>query len=411
MRDVGAELDEKEKKCLKISKEIYENMQVEILAETYTEVLLRNGNLLIDYRNVMEPSILPNQFAAFIDDMLLLNTMSTTRLITDPKWLTINEKKNPSLDQYQIPKGKYLHVKYKDTPCMSYDIMGRNTYGIYSISPLHRCVIPVWWKRQMIVIDVLHRARNVPREHHSISAEMFALDNYTGTPEEQHAAQLADAQAFITSYVNSIKEQAVDQGYATLDTVDIKMVNGNTNHLQTNELLKQIQNDIYTGLNVPSSIVNGKDAGSYASELVISNYVTAKVIQLAKKIKFVILKMIRDRIELIDPSLPILQLDIKLELVLAMNKLEQFRQLSLMAASGVFTEDELRAIVAYESLTEEQRTHLVSTGKIVVGGGLSPDVVSSNAQRAGDKEDGEYPDTPHSQESHTRDTSDEILRT
>jgi hypothetical protein len=427
LHDVGPTLEAKEAKCLKEAKKIYESMQVETLAETYTEVLLRNGNLLIDYRDVMKTSILPNQFVAFIDDLALLNTMSTTRLITDPKWLTVNEKKNPSLDQYQIPIGQYLHVKYKDTPCMSYDIMGRNTYGIYSISPLHRCIISTWWKRQIILMDVLNRARNVPREHHQISADMFSLDNYTGTPEQQHAAQMADAQAFITSYVNSIKEQAVDQGYATLDTVKIQMINGNTNHLQSNDLLKQIQNDIYTGLNVPSSIVNGKDAGSYASELVVSNYVTAKVIQLAKKIKFIILKMIRDRLELIDPTLPVDQLDIKLELVLAMNKLEQFRQLSLMAAAGVFTEDEIRAIVAYEALTDEQKKHIVSTGKITIGDpadtdestvpgepdvtGISPNNVAANQARAGDNKDGTYPDTPQSQSSHTRDASEEILRT
>lgn len=427
LKDVGITQDDKETKCLTEAKKIYEKIQAETLAETYAEVLLRNGNLYIDYRNIMKPSILPNQYVSFIDDLVLLNNKATTKLITEPNYLTINESENPALDTYYIPAENYIHVKYKDTPCMQYDNLGRNTYGIYSISPLHRCIIPVWWKRQIIIIDILHRARNVPREHHQISADLFSLDNYTGTPEEQRKAQLADAQSFISNYVNSIKEQAVDQGYASLDNIKISMVNNGSSHLMPNELLNQIQTDIYTGLNVPSSIVNGKNAGSYASELVISNYVTAKVMQLAKKIKFVILKLIRDRLEQIDPTFPVEKLDIKLELVLAMNKLEQFRQIALMASAGVFTEDEIRAIVAYEALTDEQRSKLVSTGKTVVGdpaeetdetklipgavGGLTPDQVSNNQSRAGDNKDGEYPDTPNSSSSHTRDPSENVMRT
>lgn len=421
---VGTEMDAKEQECYDAAKKIYETMRVDNLSESYAEVLMKNGNLYIDYRKILAPSILPNQYVTFIPDLKYKNSGSSV-LFTDPKYLIINEKLDSKLPTEVIDQKDYIHVKYKDTPVMAYDNMNRQTFGIYSISPLHRCIIPVWWKRTMLMIDTLIRSKIIPREHHQILSDIFSLDNYSGTPDQQRAAQAADVQAFINTYISTIKNQAVDQGYVTLDTVKIEMINSDIKYTEPNELLKQIQGDIYTGLNVPASIVNGKEAGSYASELVISNYVSSKVIQLAKKIKFVILKMIKDRLLKIDSSYPVDIIDIKLELVLAMNRLEAFRQLSLMVAAGVFTEDEIRAAVAFEMLTEEQRKHIVSTGKLLIGDtqkevpnepkaptgpgiGKSSENVAANEARIEDTTDN--PDTEQSTQSRTRDASENILR-
>lgn len=56
-KNVGEELDEKEEKCIKDAKKIYESMRVENIAEAYSEVIMTHGNLLIDYRNPLAPSI------------------------------------------------------------------------------------------------------------------------------------------------------------------------------------------------------------------------------------------------------------------------------------------------------------------------------------------------------------------
>jgi hypothetical protein len=388
---------------------------------------MTHGNLFIDYRNKLAPSILPNLYVTFIPDLQYRNSAAIA-LFTDPKYLVVNEQLKPQSPSYVINRGEYIHIKYKDSPVMAKDNLSRTTFGIYSISPLHRCIIPVWWKRQITMIDILLRAKMIPREHHQINAEIFSLEGYAGTPEQQRIAQAADVSMFIQNYINTIKNQAIDQGYITLDTVDIKTVGGDSKYLQSNELIKQLQGDIYTGLNVPASIVNGKEAGSYASELVISNYVSAKVIQLSKKIKFVILQMIRDRLLLIDPTYPVEIIDIKLELILAMNRLEAFRQLSLMVAAGVFTEDEIRGIVMFDSLTEEQREKIVSSGRIIIGDpgaepeeptmptatgekiGVTAANVAANASRGGGGEDAAYPDTDASAGSHTRDASENVMR-
>jgi len=426
-KDIGTDLEGKEEKCLKDAKKIYEAMRVDNMAEAYAEIIMTQGNLYIDYRDKLAPKILPNTLVTFIPDLQYRNNAAIV-LFTDPKYLIVNEQLKPQSPSYVINKEDYIHIKYKDSPVMAMDNLSRTTYGIYSVSPLHRCIIPVWWKRQITMIDILLRSKMIPREHHSIDAEIFSLEGYSGTPDEQRARQAADVQQFITNYINTIKNQAVDQGYVTLDTVAINNIGGDLKYLDSNELLKQIQGDIYTGLNVPASIVNGKDAGSYASELVISNYVSAKVIQIAKKVKFVVLNMIRDRLLLIDPTYPVEIVDIKLELILAMNRLEAFRQLSLMVAAGVFTQDEIRQIVAYDTLTDEQKEKIVSSGRIVIGDpgaepeepegptatgekiGATANNVAANAARGGNGTDAAYPDTDASAGSHTRDASEEILR-
>lgn len=423
-KEIGEELDEKEEKCLKDAKKIYETMRVDDMAEAYTEIIMTQGNLYIDYRNKLAPSILPNNLVTFIPDLMYRNSAAII-LFTDPKYLVVNEQLKPTSPSYLIDREQYIHIKYKDTPVMAMDNLNRTTFGIYSVSPLHRCIIPVWWKRQITMIDILLRSKMIPREHHSINAEIFSLEGYSGTPDEQRVKQAADVSQFISNYINTIKNQAIDQGYVTLDTVGIDNIGGDLKYLDSNELLKQIQGDIYTGLNVPASIVNGKDAGSYASELVISNYVSAKVIQIAKKIKFVVLNMIRDRLLLIDPTYPIDIVDIKLELILSMNRLEAFRQLSLMVAAGVFTQDEIRAIVAYDKLTDEQKEKIVSSGRIVIGDpgaepempnalgdkkGVTANNVSANAARGGGGDDAAYPDTDSSSSSHTRDASENVMR-
>jgi hypothetical protein len=321
----------------------------------------------------------------------------------------VNERGLSILTRQILPKEKFIHIKYKETPQMCTDIMGRRTYGIYAISPLHRTVISVWWKRQITILDVMARARSIPREHHKIDASVYSLDKYDGTSwTTKRAAAKADAESFMNSYVTNIANQAADQGYVTLDTVDIKQVGGEMGaHMDVNALISQIEDHIWTALNVPPSTVNGKGAGSYASELVISNYVSSKVVQIAKKIKPAMLFIIRERLKQIDPSLPVEKLDIDIKLSLAASEMEAHRQLALDANTGLFTEDELRASVGKDPRTKEQVPYTPPKGN---SAGASVSEVANNTTRGGDDENGSFPDTPQSDAQHTRDVSENVLR-
>ena len=159
------------------------------------------------------------------------------------------------------------------------------------------------------------------------------------------------------------------------------------------------------GLNVPQSMVNSSQAGSYASELVISNYVSSKVVQLAEKIRPVILKNIRDRIRLIDSSLPVDRLDIKLELNLANSKLELWRTAAIMASLGIFTDSEVRDMLGYEALRADQRNFIINTSA-----STSSKENVANSVKGGSSMTPDYPETSESDTSHVKDEGENVYR-
>jgi len=406
--NMGDETDENEKRMLALATEIMENMNMQNQFEALSEMLMTYGNAYLAINNDISLTIMPPEYITFIGNESEINNIDNSFIHTEANIMVLNEQSLNTFQRTLYPKGKFIHIKYKDTPVICNDRLGRRTFGIYATSPLHRTVLSVWWKRQITILDVLARSRSVPREHHSIKADVYSLDKYDGTSwTAKRLAAKADAESFMQSYVTTVAEQAPDQGYVTLDTVDIKQVGGEMGaHMDVNALISQIEDHIWTALNVPPSTVNGKGAGSYASELVISNYVSSKVVQIAKKIKPSMLYILRERIKQIDPTLPVEKLDIKIELSLAASEMEAHRQLAIMAATGLFTETELRESVGYNARTNDQVPYITPKGT----SGASTNQTAANAERGGDVDDGSYPDTPDSDSMHTRDVSENIVR-
>jgi hypothetical protein len=147
--------------------------------------------------------------------------------------------------------------------------------------------------------------------------------------------------------------------------------------------------------------VNGTGAGSYASELVISNYVSGKVVQIADKIKPTLLNLMKERLLAIDSSFPVAELDMKLELTMAASQMENVRQMTLMAAVPLFTENELRGKIGYEPLADDEHASIVTTKQA--------STANQKEETLGDQE-GTYPETSMSSEKHTRDAAENELR-
>jgi len=398
----GNELDEKEQKMLLAARELENTMKIKDHFEATAEMLMGHGNCYIIPNKDGTITYLPPEYITIIEDMKQLGSASSTTIMTQPNILVLNERGLQELDTKTYRKGSFIHVKYKETPQIVTDIYGRRTFGFYAVSPLERTTMTIWWKRQIMILDVLWRYRNLPRDHHQIKAEVYSLDKYSGTDwATKRAKAKADADSFIKIYADAVANQAPDQGYVSLDTIKIDRIGGNNVDLGTNELMKQIEDHIWTALNIPPSSVNGTGAGSYATELVISNYVSGKVVQIAEKIRPVFLDLMRKRLLEIDSSFPVNKLNMKLELTMAASEMENMRQMVLMASVPIFTETELRQKVGYKSLTDEQRESIVST---------KASETSAQAEKMPDIEDGEYPNTPMSDEQKTRDVSQNALR-
>lgn len=395
----GSALESVEQEMVDEANSMSETVNIRHNFEVFSELLIMHGNYYIEHSDDLTLNILPNKHITILDKLERLTKPSISGepddVITAENYLCLYEG---TQSQRIIKKDNFVHVKYKSTPVFCKDNKGRVTYGVYSPSPLHRVILPVWWKRQTMITDILWRLRNVPREHHKISADMFSLDKYAGDLTTKRTAANTDANTFLLNYVKGINTLMPDQGYATLDTVDISMIeNSNSNYMQTNELIKQINEQIWGALNLPKSMVAGESHSSYASELVISNYVAQKVLQIGNRIKPMVLENVRKRLLLINSSYPTDKLDIKLDLNIAATELETYRQAAIMATLP-FTETEIRESMGYSALRDDQIDDLFYTkqqsANSPFGTGNTTDNTNTNLK---------YPQTPSSDIQHSTD--------
>lgn len=328
LKDTDKTTDKTEKEMLKVATEQAEAMKMSDQFETYGEMLPLFGDVYVDIRDPISYKIIPNKFASLVETPEQIGRVGAGWLMTQGNYLVFNEMLT---GQFILGPGEFIHLKYKETPLFVTDRKGRWTYGMYSISPVQRAIISTWQKRQTSIIDTLYRWRIIPREIHSIDSTMFALDQFAGDQMGRLATSQAEANKYIAAYNAIIQDQAPDQGYTILDTVTISMLESKTNtYMRTNELMDQLDAKIWTALNMPESVVSGKNSGSYASELVISNYVSQKAMMLAQKIKPMMLDNLRARLRKINSAFPVDKLDIKLELSMAATELEVFRQMAIM---------------------------------------------------------------------------------
>ena len=396
----GKELDDIEKEMLEQASYIVEELRIADLVESYVETLYTYGNLFIIPNADSTLTQLPNKYCALVDKRERVGQAGGDYLMLSPEILVFNEDDELEMNMKTYNKDQFVHVKYKDTPITISDNHSRKSYGFYSVSPIHRTVLPVWWKRQTMIVDILLRWKNVPREHHSLNSEMFNLGFYLGTPEERLKSSRTDAETYISAYIDVIKELTPDSGYVTTDSVDISMVESNVNYIQSNELIDQLDRRITAGLNVPRSIIDGENAGSYASELVISNYFAAKVLQLCEKVQYVLLDVVRARVLAINAKYPVQFLKFKFEINLSTNELEMWRQGAIMADLGVFTENEIREKLGYPPLREDQREFLVGRDGVEVS-----KTVADIRDQGGFAENPDYPTTNNSKEDTMKDAS------
>jgi len=361
LKDTDSVTSKLEKDMIAKAKLVSDAMKMADQFEMYGELLPLYGDVFADSRDPMTYRVLPNRMITLVEHPDQIGWCKAGVLMTEPNYLVFNEGLP---GQFVLGPGEFIHLKYKETPTFSTDRKGRWTFGMYSVSPVQRAIISVWQMRQTSIIDILYRWKIIPREVHTISSEPFALDQFSGAQESRLTDAMTEANTYINAYNNSIKDQAPDQGYTVLDTIKVDILEPKSNvYMKTNELIDQLSGNVWTALNMPKSVVTGDGAGSYASELVISNYVSDKAMQIAMKIKPIMLDNLRARLLAINPAYPVEKLDLKLELSMAATRLETFREMAIMGTLNCFTQSEIRARLGYEPLTEQQKGEIAQVDK------------------------------------------------
>lgn len=419
IKDTDKTEDESEKNMLIDAEKIFTDANYRGLITASSELLLSQGNVFVMKNKDHTLTFLPNKYCTLVDESSMIGSYASNRIMMKEKILVVNEKAESELDQVILQEGKYYHIRYNDTPINMNDMMGRKTFNMYSLSPMHRAVLPVWWKRQMMIIDVLWRYQNVPRPHYTLKSENFmGSGTFTGTTiAEREQQRQTEFNTLMSSITDTIKKQDPSQGLVSSDLLDSKMLESRSQYTNPNDLMSQIKADIYTGLNIPPSVVDGSGSGSYASELVISNYVSSKVIYLAERIKPMILDNLRERLLTINRSYPVDKLDIKLELTIAESNLDVYRMCLLMKQSELYTPDEIREVSGHAPLTEEQQAILDEVyGKNYSANETDDQTATGMSKTASDITQGggttdnpDYPETPQSEQQHTRDPSENAI--
>lgn len=344
-----------QKRMVKKADHMFNNLNVREDIEAFSEVLMTQGDLILTY-DEEDPSVLciqPNKNATFVDDLSRMESSDSTIPITRDNYLIMNENQ-PTVDTFG--PGEFIHIRYKKTPIWQTDSQGRSTFGIYSISPLQRAVLPTWQKRQMSIIDILWRFASLPKQHHKIASDMFALQKYDGaTWAKKGEIASAEAMKYLQKHSDAMRDLMPDQGITSLDTVQIDMIEPkSTSYVKPNEMINQLTDQVMSAINVPKSLGLGSSTASFASELILATYTSEKIIQIANKIKPVILESIKLRLLAINPEFPVDSLDIKIDHTMAISRLEMFRVFAIMVNSGLFSEAELRESVGYEQLRADQ---------------------------------------------------------
>lgn len=396
LKDPNNPLSNDEIKCLELAKHFSEELGFEQLVGQWTGSLYKDGNVIVVKEGLQQ---LPMKYVT-IGPKDLKKTMSATAAITKKEILYLNEGDSQLEEDYDYIEEIY-HLKYTDVPLFIYDVKGRETFGIYSLSPLERLKNSTWWKRQLMIIDVLIRWRIVPREHHQINGESFNVGLYPGANvTEKKIAAKADLESTISSYINKLKEQMPDQGYVTTNDIEIKTLNNDSNYMGPNNLIDQLDKKVWEALNLPESVVSGQSTGSFASELATFSYVSLKISSIMSKIRPILLDILKSKISEVDKSLPYHSIDIDMGFDADFMGIENLRGALVMGEIGVFTEDEIREHAGY-SRERDGDPYVVNMNN--AGGRRSGEKTPYDITRdVRESSSPSEPFTPHSNEKHKR---------
>lgn len=204
-------------------------------------------------------------------DTLIDTASMGSEMLMSADYYIINEN---TASELVIPKEEIIHIRISPYGRTVIDNMGRTCFNLWSTPPMNRLKKTLLWKANAMINDILWRDAMPPREHHKLDLSEFSPENYEGdTPEDRVAAARTAALAVINSYIEFISHTEVDVGYVTDLTTEIDVIeSAQKTYADPNDLLKQLDEDIHAVSGVPRGAMRGEGGGSYASELLTSNY-------------------------------------------------------------------------------------------------------------------------------------------
>ena len=258
-------------------------------------------------------------------------------------------------------KQNILHIALNNMAEHVEDIIGRNTWGIWSHSALESLRPEVYWRLSSMVNDMTWRMLYLPREHHELDVtDMMDPSLYDGDTEDERRANMMTAVgSALTAYVTGLKNQMPDQGYVTpkvgdISSVVITMIEPkSTTYTTPNELIDQLAMNINSAYNVKGT---AQGRSSFAAENIVSSDSQVAAMFIGMIIREGLLEYMK---KLYKDSEHVEKLDIRLQLILPKDIEALVRQAAVLRAAEVTTINEIRVkYLGLDPLTKEQRAEM-----------------------------------------------------
>lgn len=407
----GEELDDTEKKLIKI----LENFEDEYRIKDHFESIALNMILYGDqiYVTKYKDNIgldeffpLPMEYITAVGKESQIGKVNSQ--IFNAEIYVMNESSSNESMIKRWSKDDITHFSTNNIGKTITDSMGRFTYNIWSVPPIESLTVNLLWKMAITINDILLRSNIVPRMHHKLDMSSFKPERYAGdTLEDRYEKAQEAANNYMNSYKSSVASpmKAVDKSIITDKETVIEYVEPKgVTYADPNPQVNMINKSIFAAIAPLGTVITGESQNSYASELVVANYNGMIVKALVDKIKTEMLKIVKKHIKKKhgdEFSDYIDNININTQLTLGVERSDLIRQAAVLSASGLATVNEIRNILGFRSLDEEEIEDLLKTVERKKGAGRSgdyagteDDVVSSYINRTDD--DGNPPTTPQS---------------
>ena len=367
----GEELDKKEKELQKVLDDFSTTWKIPGHYYAITDGLMTYGDQVYVTKfkrgiGLYEFRPLPMEYLTAVDRRQQIGEYMEQ--IFEANFYILNEAGIAGISTFKEivwPATEITHFPLSNISRTIYDLRSRYTFGVWSTSPIESLKPKLLWKLSLLINDMTLRQHLVPRQHHKVDLSAFRPEYFAGaTLEARMEAAKTKAQEYLTEYKNTVATplKEVDKSIITDKNTEITYLEPqHVTYVDPNPLMDNIVASIYSAIGPLQTATTGKSQRTYATELVVSTYITLIVEYLGDIIGEHMLPIVKKHIELVHPGKYTEQLEtvtVKTQLVLGIERGELVRQAAVLAAAGLVTPDEIRDMLGLGPLTEDKKKEI-----------------------------------------------------
>ena len=357
--------------CIRLCKKI----NIQEMFYTYAWNIVQFGDyiekMVYDSKGVTEMISLPINRMTCVEKKS--DVHQTNRFITEKKIYVLNEtvkaRRNAlesiiGRDNNGIPDDTHkeydvddiIHVSFNARGQYYRDLMGRDTYGVWSKSPIYTLSVLINWKKQSITTDIKWKRRSVPREHWMLDVNTITPDGFEGTKEQKIKKATDATNQIIESFRHIVDSPQPDQSVITTNSVESKILEADTaNYKEPNDIIRQINSFVGTPIGAPEAFLGGK-IENFAGTTMSALFSEMRIDVICKIIARGLEKMLRKHVKVVIPEVDeevLDRIEIKVDSTLNQVALEKTKVALMMVNMGLYSKNEIRSVTGHNGVVTE----------------------------------------------------------